>query len=380
VSAEEHSPGEPSDEPSGEAGDVGDAGDISDLPFEPAALERWVRAEGLGDGPVRLRRIGDGHSNLTYLAQAGGPDGRRFVLRRPPPPPIPKGAHDMRREARILAALADTPVPVPRVLAVAEAGQVTDVPCYLMEHLDGAVATETLPAELDSAEARRAVAYAFIDVLAALHAVDWRGLGLADLGRPDGFLSRQLERLPRLIADEHGAPPAPFDALRDELRDGLPESAEPALLHGDFRFGNVMLGSDRPARLLGVLDWELAGIGDPLADLAYTLATYAVPTEPPHALTAMSGVTLGAGFPGRGELAARYAAATGRELSRLSWYEAVQLFKLAVLYEYNRRKVAGGDPHGDPYYADPALVDGLLDASRRALRRDTPAQPAGATR
>jgi aminoglycoside phosphotransferase (APT) family kinase protein len=354
-------------------------------PFDRAALERWLGAEGLGGGPVRLRRIGDGHSNLTYLASTGGPDGRRFVLRRPPPPPIPRGAHDMLREARILAALAGTPVPVPQVFAVAEAGQVMDVPCYVMEYLDGVVATEALPAGLDSVDGRRAVAFAFIDVLAALHGVDWRGLGLADLGRPDGFLERQLERLPRLIADDHGTLPAPFDTLRDELRGGLPESAGAALLHGDFRLGNVMLGSDAPARLLGVLDWELAGIGDPLADLAYTLATYAVPGEPPHALTALSRVTLGEGFPGRAELAARYAAATGADLSRLPWYEALQLFKLAVLYEYNRRKTAEGDPHADPYYADPALVDGLLDAARRALYRDlpasdAPARPAGATR
>jgi aminoglycoside phosphotransferase (APT) family kinase protein len=341
----------------------------AELPFEVGAVRRWLSAEGLGDGPVRFRRIGDGHSNLTYAVAVGG---RTVVLRRPPPPPIPKGAHDMRREARILRALADTAVPVPRVLAVAEAGQVMDVPCYVMEHLDGVVATETLPTALDSAEGRGAVAYAFIDVLAALHTVDWRRRGLADLGRPDGFLERQLDRLPRLIADQDGTLAAPFDELRDALRGCLPMSGEPALLHGDFRFGNVMLSPGRPARLLGVLDWELAGIGDPLADLAYTLATYAVPAEPPHALTMMSAVTRGEGFPGRDALAARYGAVTGRELSRLSWYQALQLFKLAILFEYNRRKTATG--HGDSYYADPALVDGLLLAARRALREDA-AQP-----
>ncbi|MCU1652470.1 MAG: aminoglycoside phosphotransferase [Pseudonocardia sp.] len=339
------------------------------VPFDIAALERWLSAEGLGAGPVRPRRIGDGHSNLTYAVATGD---RTLVLRRPPPPPIPRGAHDMRREARILRALAGTAVPVPRVLAAAEAGEVMDVPCYVMEHLDGAVATDTLPAGLDTPEDRRAVAHAFIDVLAALHTVDWRGCGLADLGRPEGFLDRQLDRLPSLIADEDGALAAPFGELREELRGTVPTSGEAALLHGDFRFGNVMLATDRPARLLGVLDWELAGIGDPLADLGYTLATYAVRTEPPHALTAMSAVTLGDGFPDRDELAARYAAATGRELSRLSWYQAFQLFKLAVLFEYNRRRTARGG--GDPYYGDPALVDGLLGACRGALDRDLPAE------
>ncbi|WP_165036613.1 phosphotransferase family protein, partial [Candidatus Protofrankia californiensis] len=312
----------------------------------------------------RLRRIGDGHSNLTYAVTTGE---QTLVLRRPPRPPLPRGANDMRREARILQALADTDVPVPRVLAVAEEGDVMDVPCYVMEHLDGVVATDILPPALDTVEGRSAAAEAFIDVLAALHTVDWRGCGLGDLGRPDGFLERQLDRLPRLIADEDGALDPPFDEIRDQLRTTVPTSGEPALLHGDFRFGNVMLAPDEPARLLGVLDWELAGIGDPLADLAYTLVTYAVPGEPLHALTEMSTVTLRDGFPGRDVLAARYATATRRELSRLPWYEAFQLFKLAVLFEYNRRKTVTGE--GDRYYADPALVEGLLGACRHALRQ-----------
>ncbi len=336
----------------------------AEIPFDVSALERWLQAKGLCAGHVRLRRIGDGHSNLTYAVTTGE---QTLVLRRPPRPPLPRGANDMRREARILQALADTDVPVPRVLAVAEEGDVMDVPCYVMEHLDGVVATDALPPDLDTVEGRSAAAEAFIDVLAALHSVDWRGCGLGDLGWPDGFLERQLDRLPRLIASEDGVLDSPFDEIRDQLRTTVPTSGEPALLHGDFRFGNVMLAPDGPARLLGVLDWELAGIGDPLADLAYTLVTYAVPGEPLHALTEMSTVTLRDGFPGRDVLAARYATATRRELSRLSWYEAFQLFKLAVLFEYNRRKTVTGE--GDRYYADPALVDGLLDACRRTLRQ-----------
>lgn len=279
----------------------------------------------------------------------------------------------MLREARILTALAGTAVPVPRVLAVAEQGEVMDVPCYVMEHLDGAVATDEPPPALDDPAARREIAEAFIDALAALHRVDWRDIGLRDIGRPDGYLTRQLERLPHLIADEYGALPEAFGDIRERLRSDVPTSGEPALLHGDFRFGNVMLGLDRPGRLLGVLDWELAGIGDPLADLGYTLATYAVPDEPPHALTAMSGLTLGAGFPTRTALAERYAAITGRRLDRLPWYQAFALFKLAVLFEYNRRKTSTGS--GDPYYADPALAGGLLDACLRNLSADGGAVP-----
>jgi aminoglycoside phosphotransferase (APT) family kinase protein len=334
----------------------------SPLPFGLAALEDWMRRHSLYAGPVRLQRIGGGLSNLTYLVTTGD---RTVVLRRPPPPPLPRGAHDMLREARVLRALADSPVPVPRVFAVAGAGEAMDVPCYVMEHLDGVVATETMPPALAGPDARRSTAHALIDVLAALHSVDWRAVGLADLGRPEGFLARQLDRLRNLITVDDEPLPSPFETLRELLSASLPTSGEPALLHGDLRLGNVMLAADRPA-VLGVLDWELAGIGDPLADLGYTLATYAIPGEQAHALTALSAVTLEDGFPSREALAERYALATGRDVSNLPWYHAFQLFKLAVLYEYNHRKVVGG-LGGDPYYADPELVRGLLHASLRAL-------------
>jgi aminoglycoside phosphotransferase (APT) family kinase protein len=206
----------------------------------------------------------------------------------------------------------------------------------------------------------------------AIHAVDRQAAGLRDLGRPDGFLRRQLDRLPQLVAEADGSLPAPFGELRDRLRATMPVSGEATLVHGDFRLGNVMLARQAPVRVLGVLDWELAGIGDPLADLAYTLATYAVPDEPLHALTALSTATRADGFPTRDGLARRYAAATGRDLTRLPWYEAFQLFKLALLFEYNHRRTLTY-PDGDPYYADPQLVRGLLEASRRAYSHD----PAG---
>jgi aminoglycoside phosphotransferase (APT) family kinase protein len=334
-------------------------------PFEMPALERWLEGAGLGTGPVALHQIGGGLSNLTFAATTSR---GTFVLRRSPPPPLPRGANDMRREATILEALAASDVPVPDVLAFADAGEVAEVPCYAMEHLTGAVPGDALPTALDDPAGRRSTAEAFIDVLAAIHRVDWRGRGLDAIGRPDGYLRRRLERLPRLIAADDGSLPGAFAALRDDLATTLPHSGPASLLHGDYRLGNVMLAPEPPARIIGVLDWELAGIGDPVADLGYTLATYAVPGEPLHALTELSRLTLADGFPSRKALAARYARATGADLRRLSWYEAAALFSLAVLYEYNRRKA--DDAAGLAYYADLAHVPGLLDAARRALRED----------
>jgi aminoglycoside phosphotransferase (APT) family kinase protein len=337
----------------------------TDLPFDSERLRSWLRSAGIWSGPMSLRRIGDGHSNLTYAITGDQPT---LVLRRPPPPPLPPGANDMLREARILTALAGTDVPVPAVLAVAEAGEVMDVPCYVMQHLDGVIGADGLPPELDRPAVRGEVAEAFLDTLVAIHAVDWRAEALRSLGRPDGFLQRQLDRLPRLVAEPDGSLPKPFGQLRDRLRATMPTGGEPALLHGDYRLGNVMLAPRPPARMLGVLDWELAGIGDPLADLAYTLVTYAVPDEPLHALTALSKATREDGFPTRESLARRYADATGRDLSRLPWYEAFQLFKLAVLFEYNRRRTVT-EAEADPFYADPELVRGLLEAASACYDR-----------
>ena len=344
------------------------------LPFDVSDLETWMKAAGLLSGPLLVTSIGDGHSNLTYSVSDGE---RRVVLRRPPPPPTPPGANDVLREARILRAVARSGVPVPTVLATAQAGEVMNVPFVVMEHLDGVVANESLPAGLDVPVQRRLIAEAMVDVLAALHAADWGGL--AGIGRPAGYVERQLERLPAILADPaHGATAA--EAVRgpgdiaaaiaeagEALRVAVPVAQPPSLLHGDFRIGNVMLDRAAPARIVGVLDWELATIADPLIDVGYFVACYGAPGEAPNPLTELSPVTTGEGFPGRAELAARYAERTGRELGALWWYEAFATWRLAVLFESRRRRYA--TQGGDPYFADPRLVASLLAATRRALER-----------
>lgn len=321
-------------------------------------LEDWLSARGLLRVPIAVVPIGEGLSNFTYSVSDGD---RTVVLRHPPPSRV--GSNDLRREARFLSAVAGSGVPVPRVLAVAAPGEVMDVACYVMEHLDGEIVTDHLPAALDTPAEHRRIGEALVDVLAALAAADWSAL--ADIARPDGFLERQLERMPRIIAGPDGTLPEAFARLRDDLAATLPESGAPGFVHGDLRLGNVMLSRTAPVRILGVLDWELAAVGDPLADLGYTLATYAVPGEEPHALTALSSPTLGAGFPDRAALAERYGVATGRDVSRLDWYQALATWKLAVLFEFNRRRHARGD--GDPHYAKPGLVEGLLAATRGHL-------------
>ena len=296
-------------------------------------------------GELTAREIGDGHSNLTYLVTGGE---RPVVVRRPPPPPVPPGGHDVLREARLISAIQGTGVPVPEVYAVAQEGEVLDFPFYVMSYVDGVVATTETPAGL--VEHRRELAFAMVDTIAALHAVDWRAAGLK--GRPEGFNARHLRRMAGLVDGEK------FEPVREWLEANVPPESGDAILHNDFRVGNLMLSKQPPAQILAVLDWELATVGDPLFDVGYFLASYPegeseTPTQD------LATMFLEPGYPTRAELAERYAADTGRDLSNLQWYTVMALWKLAVLYEYARRR---GE---DAYYQDPALVARFLAAAGR---------------
>jgi aminoglycoside phosphotransferase (APT) family kinase protein len=324
------------------------AGDLS-------RLSAFLAERGVCGPDLIVRLLGDGHSNLTYLVDDGD---RRCVVRRPPPPPTPPGAHDVLREARVLTALKDTPVPTPHILAVAEAGEVLDVPLYAMTFAEGPIVTITTPPPLDTPEARSQVAMHMVEVLADLHAVDWQLVG----GRPDGFNRRHLSSLARLVPD---SPSPAFTRLRDLLLETAPAESGASVIHNDFRIGNLVLAPDPPGRVLAVLDWELATTGDPLFDLGYFLAC--VPDEAakgdPGNLTATQALSTAMnepGFPTRSELAERYATRTGRDLSGLGWYVGLAHWKLAVLYEYQRRKA------NDPYYADPTMVTRFVRAGLAA--------------
>jgi aminoglycoside phosphotransferase (APT) family kinase protein len=331
--------------------------------WTPAAHRRlaaFLEARGLTRGPVTTRRIGDGHSNLTYLVSDGE---RQVVVRRPPPPPVPPRAHDMLREARLIGALGRTEVPVARLLATADADELLDVPCYVMGFAAGPVVTTRMPPPLDRPETRRKIGYALVDTLAALHAVDWRALDLADLGRPEGFNERHLRRMAPLVANEDGALPAAFAPVHSWLVANVPDESGAAIIHNDYRIGNVVLSIEDPGRIEAVLDWELATIGDPLFDLGYFLASIPRPDGVRTPTEELGRAMLEEGFPGREELAARYVERTGADASTLDFYVVLALWKLAALYEYGRRRAVRGD--GDPYYKDEAQVRSFLAEAHR---------------
>jgi aminoglycoside phosphotransferase (APT) family kinase protein len=329
-------------------------------------LEAFLDEHGIGEGRVEVERIGEGHSNITFLVRRGG---ARVVLRRPPRPPLPPSAHDVLREARLLTGVQEADVRTPPVLAVCDDESVIGAPFYVMEYIEGVVVTTQMPPALDSPEECRRAGEELVDALAEIHAVDWRACGLEGYGKPTGYLERQLRRFNGLWEHNKTRELPIIQELASWLAENMPESPESTIVHGDYRLGNVMLASDAPARLIAIFDWELSTIGDPLADLGYMTVTWAEPGDPADtSFASLSAVTRQTGFPNREELMARYEERTGRSMSALNWYQALALWKAAVFMEGNLKRFQAG-ASDDEYLGlfvegVPALAEAALQISR----------------
>ena len=323
---------------------VDTAKDAAGLDLPPlvvrATLEEFLDERGIGAGRLEVERIGEGHSNITFLVRRGD---ARVVLRRPPRPPLPPSAHDVLREARLLRALESTPVRVPEVLAVGDDEGVLGVPFYVMEEIHGSVLASEVPPALDSPEERRRTAEELIDGLVELHEVDWRAAGLEGYGKPTGYLERQLRRFGGLWEHNKTRELQVVEELGEWLRQNMPESPAATIVHGDYRLGNVMMGPEAPARLVAIFDWELSTIGDPLADLGYLTVTWIEQGDPDDTMFSNIGaVTRREGFPTRDELIARYEERSGRSMAALNWYQALALWKAAVFMEGNFKRFQAG--------------------------------------
>jgi aminoglycoside phosphotransferase (APT) family kinase protein len=329
------------------------------LILEP--LRRFLDERGLGDGEIVATPIGEGHSNVTYLIVR---DGLEAVLRRPPRPPLPPSAHDVLREARLLRALADTPARVPAVLAVCDDETTIGSPFYVMEYIEGEVMVASIPAYLDVPEQRRQVAWELIEALAEIHAVDWRAVGLEGFGKPTGYLERQLRRFSGLWEINRTREIPAVERVGAWLADNLPESGPATIVHGDFRLGNTIYAPHAPARLEAVLDWEMATIGDPLADVGYLCMMWTEPGDPEGGLReALGSITRRAGFPTRTELIERYEQRTGRSMRDLRWYTTLAVWKSVVFMEGNYKRAVAGSTD-DPYLK--TFGEGVLELARRA--------------
>jgi len=301
-------------------------------------LTAWMDATGLGEGAIdELRSLAGGTQNLLLHLRRSG---RRYVLRRPPAHPRFDGNTTMQREARLLAALADTPVPHARLAASCDDAAVLGASFYLMAPVDGFTPTGQLP------EWRHAIGLAMVDGIAALASVDPAAVGLASFGKLDGWIERQVPRWRKQLEgySELAGWPGPSalpgaDLLGTWLDAHRPATMVAGIVHGDFHLGNVMFHHDRP-ELAAIVDWELASLGDPLADLGWLLATW--PGADGKTVVGPLAVQPWAGFADANELAARYARRSGRDLADLPWFVVLACYKLGIILEGTHARACAG--------------------------------------
>lgn len=309
-----------------------------------AALGSWLSEKIAGvERGITVEQFPSGHSNLTYLLRIGE---REFVLRRGPLGPVAPKAHDMAREFRVLQAVHPYFHEAPEVFHLCEEPSVLGAVFFFMERRHGLVIRDQIPPRLASLPhyAQR-VSEAFIDSLVKLHGIDVVNNGLLVLGKPEGFLERQVlgwaERWNRAKTDEL----VRMDRLIRWLADRRPHSASPTLVHNDYKLDNVMLAVDAIDRVEAVLDWEMATVGDPLADLGLTLCYWAWADAPQLRARGMPAVTSQPGWYTRDQFLERYAKHTGRDLSGIVYYEVLGIFKLAVILQQIYYRFRRGQTH-----------------------------------
>jgi aminoglycoside phosphotransferase (APT) family kinase protein len=299
---------------------------------EEIALDRLAeflrpRLPGAESG-IALEQFPNGHSNLTYLLRAGG---HEYVLRRPPLGPVAPKAHDMVREYRILRAVHPHFPEAPEALVVCENPAILGAPFFIMERRRGAVVRDCAPAGMTP----EAISEAFLDTLVRLHTIDIAGADLAALGKPEGYVERQVrgwaDRWERARTDECAA----MDEVIRWLAARIPPPLAPTLIHNDYKLDNVMLEpcAGGAVRVSAVLDWEMATLGDPLSDLGLTLCYWFWATAPEVRAAGIPALTAEPGWHTRDRLVERYADKTGREVTHIRYYEVLGVFKLAVIIQ-----------------------------------------------
>jgi aminoglycoside phosphotransferase (APT) family kinase protein len=338
--------------------------------IDAAAVTDWLAArEPSVQPPLDFSLIAGGRSNLSYHVtdSAGG----AWVLRRPPGGTLLASAHDMGREHRIIAALAGSPVPVPPVVGLSPDDSVNGAPFYVMRFVDGVVLRNPEIAASVAEPVRRAAAESLVDTLVDLHALDPDEVGLGDLSRQEGYVERLLRRW-RGQWDKSTTRELPLvEEVAERLSRNVPPQERTSIVHGDYRLDNAIVAPDDGA-IRAILDWELCTLGDPLADVGMLLMYW---TEPGDEFSPLFWApTTAPGFPGRKEIAARYAARSGRDLAEIDFYVALALWKAAVILEgVYARYTAGAYGETDDSWQHfgeivPQLAEAAADAASRAGR------------
>lgn len=330
------------------------------------ALRAYLREHLSGSvDTVDVEQFPGGHSNLTYLVRLGE---REYVLRRAPLGPVAPKAHDMAREYHLLRRVHPVFPAAPRVELLCEDVSVIGAVFYLMERRRGVVIRTRLPREYaDIPDAPRRASEALVDTLADLHAIDIHATGLIDLGKPDGFLTRQVEgwagRWRR--AQTHESPEA--EPVIAWLQSRMPPGGAPTLVHNDYKLDNLMLAADDPGRVAALLDWEMTTVGDPLVDVGLTLTYWTQRGFPDAFRTPVGAPAAELGFFTRDEFLERYAARTGRNVTRMTWYEVLGLFKLAVILQQIYARYHAGQTRDERFAHLGEQAQGLLREAARQI-------------
>jgi len=325
-------------------------------------LEPFLRSTFLSSAePLVVEQFPSGHSNLTYLLRLGE---REMVLRRPPYGSKVKSAHDMGREFRVLSKLHSAYPVAPKVLLYCDDESILGAPFYLMERIRGIIIRRDPPVGLAfAAETARRLSESFIDNLALLHGLDYAAIGLGDLGKPQGYLSRQVTGwIERYYGSQtHDLPEV--RRIADWLKDHMPATNDAALIHNDYKYDNVVLDPEDTTRIIGVLDWEMSTIGDPLTDLGTTLAYWVDAQDPDELQKIRWGPSTHVGSLTRPQLVERYARATARDVSDMAFYLAFARFKIAVIVQQIYCRYHQGLTKDSRFASMPELVKILLRAS-----------------
>lgn len=308
--------------------------------FDEAKAAAYLRGH-LDDAeqPMQVEQFPGGAANLTYLLRFGD---REYVLRRPPLGPVAPKSHDMGREFRVLSVLHRAFPPAPRAFHFCDDPAIIGAPFLIMERREGVVVRREMPPAFDG-DAARQMSLALVDRLVDFHAVDFAALGLGDLGKPEGFVSRQIEgwygRWQKAKVDEIPA----IEEVYNWLLTHTPPEGTPSLLHNDYKLDNAMFRADDPSHLVAIFDWDMCTLGDPLVDLG-TLLAYWTEIDDPPVLSGLLGMPPAEhGFPTRSELVARYAERSGRSVAHIRFYHVLALYRLAVIIaqiyvRYHRRQ------------------------------------------
>lgn len=340
----------------------------ADLP----ALTAWLheRHPGVIEGDLAGELIPGGKSNLTYIIADEA--GRQFVLRRPPLGHVLATAHDMGREARVIAALAGSAVPVPGIVATCDDDTVLGAPFYVMTKASGVAYRDKEELDALGAERTEAIIESMMTVLADLHSVDPAAVGLSDFGRAEGFLSRQVARWRKQFEASRSRELPLESALFEALSARVPEQGPPGIVHGDYRLDNLLVDPTLPGDpITAVLDWEMSTIGDPLTDLSLLLV-YSDLGRSPLGRDGVTSAPQAAGYPSDRQLIDRYASGSDRDLSHLGWYIALANYKLAGILEGIHYRFVQGKTVGAGFEKAGRDVEPLLSRGLAALEDGTP--------